>query len=181
MTDGRTGFLILGLLAEEPHTGYEIRKITEIRFRFFWSESFGQIYPALKKLEAERLVTSTLSGGRRKRMYAITATGRQELSRWLDKPAAAETARFEAILKFSFAWAMSPEKTREHIEDFRARQTENLGELEAFRQELESIPDPYGNHDIALMTIELGLATYKAWRDWSDRVLATRKAGGGNT
>ena len=44
----QTDYVILGLLAERPLSGYQIKKIIDIRFQFFWSESFGQIFPALK-------------------------------------------------------------------------------------------------------------------------------------
>jgi PadR family transcriptional regulator AphA len=31
-------------------SGYDIRKTVQESIRFFWSESYGQIYPALKRL-----------------------------------------------------------------------------------------------------------------------------------
>ena len=52
----QTDYVILGLLAEQPLSGYQIKKIVDIRFQFFWSESFGQIFPALKSLALAGLV-----------------------------------------------------------------------------------------------------------------------------
>ena len=52
----QTDYVILGLLAEQPLSGYQIKKIIDIRFSFFWSESFGQIFPALKSLASEGFV-----------------------------------------------------------------------------------------------------------------------------
>lgn len=172
MIRSRTSYLILGLLAESPRTGYEIRKITQLRYRFFWSESYGQIYPALRELESEGCILAVAQGPRGKRVYSITEAGLALFLRWIGEPAAEETARFEAILKVSFGWAMKPEALETLLRDFASRQERNLEQLRAFKIELESIPDHAGNHDIALMTIDLGLATYQAWKEWSDRALA---------
>ena len=52
----QTDYVILGLLGERPMSGYEIKKVVDIRFRFFWNESFGQIFPSLKRLLEEGLI-----------------------------------------------------------------------------------------------------------------------------
>ena len=55
--ESKTRFAILGLLCEGQLSGYDIKKLIDIRFKLFWNESFGQIYPELEKLEREGLVT----------------------------------------------------------------------------------------------------------------------------
>ncbi len=52
----KTRFVILGLLNEEPLSGYDMKKIIDIRMSFFWQESYGQIYPELAKLREEGLI-----------------------------------------------------------------------------------------------------------------------------
>jgi PadR family transcriptional regulator AphA len=47
---------LLGVLSLRPMSGYEIRQFMERSTSNFWSESFGQIYPALKRMLAEGLV-----------------------------------------------------------------------------------------------------------------------------
>ena len=51
-----TARVILGVLGLGPRTGYDIKKLTDVSTRFFWSASYGQIYPELKRLEAAGLV-----------------------------------------------------------------------------------------------------------------------------
>ena len=51
-----TARVILGLLAWQPQTGYEIKQVTDRSTRFFWGASYGQIYPELRRLEAAGLV-----------------------------------------------------------------------------------------------------------------------------
>jgi len=59
MKYNRTAYTILGMLSIEPNlsaSGYEIRKAIESTVGYFWGESFGQIYPTLKRLAAEGLI-----------------------------------------------------------------------------------------------------------------------------
>jgi DNA-binding PadR family transcriptional regulator len=46
----QTDYVILGLLSEAPMTGYTIKRLIDIRFKFFWNESYGQLYPELRAL-----------------------------------------------------------------------------------------------------------------------------------
>lgn len=42
----RTKYIVLGILALEPSTGYAINKMIKSSTNHFWNESPGQIYPA---------------------------------------------------------------------------------------------------------------------------------------
>src|ERR1035441_9620557 len=53
MTRNRTAYVLLGLLSIEPNqSGYDLRKAIESSVGYFWGESYGQIYPTLKRLAA---------------------------------------------------------------------------------------------------------------------------------
>src|SRR6266511_5517972 len=77
--------VVLGLLANRPLSGYDIKAIVDRSTRFFWAASYGQIYPELRRLEAEGLIEGrdAPAGGRRRRVYELTSTGRAELEAWL--------------------------------------------------------------------------------------------------
>ena len=74
--------ICLAILYDEDATGYEIRKMsTEGDYSYFVDASYGAIYPALQKLEADALVTSRVEqqdGKPAKKIYSITQTGRRE-------------------------------------------------------------------------------------------------------
>ena len=53
---GTTELAVLGALSVEPMSGYAVRAAITGTLGHFWSESFGQIYPTLARLESERLV-----------------------------------------------------------------------------------------------------------------------------
>src|SRR6516162_511612 len=73
---------VLGLLLRRPMSGYEVQRILQLNRTDLWAGILsGSIYHALKKLEAEGLVTLSVterSGNRARAIYAITAKGEVE-------------------------------------------------------------------------------------------------------
>jgi len=69
--------LILGLLAEKPHHGYEIIKALDERSKGFYVPSPGMVYPALTFLEEIGHATIEADGNRKR--YHITEAGQQHL------------------------------------------------------------------------------------------------------
>ena len=69
--------VILGLLSHEDLTGYDIKKRIDGAISFFWKGSFGNIYPALKDMETQGLISKndTSVGGRERITYKITEAG----------------------------------------------------------------------------------------------------------
>jgi PadR family transcriptional regulator PadR len=75
--------LILSLLAERPTYGYQIAKELERRSEGFFDVKEGTLYPALHRLERERLVTSeweVVVEGPSRKVYRITDQGRRALA-----------------------------------------------------------------------------------------------------
>ncbi len=69
--------LILGLLADKPHHGYEIIKALDERSKGFYAPSPGMVYPALTYLEEIEHATVETEGTRKR--YHITELGRRYL------------------------------------------------------------------------------------------------------
>ncbi len=59
---GKSKYVILGMLARMPLTGYTIKKWLENEYSHFWQESYGQIYPTLKILVAQGLAVCSDKG-----------------------------------------------------------------------------------------------------------------------
>jgi DNA-binding PadR family transcriptional regulator len=103
-------------------SGYDIRQILPESIGHFWSESYGQIYPALKALAAERLVTKKVErrkGKPDRNVYSLTEAGRRRLAAWLEIPIAPEVPRNEMLLKLFFGAHASPRVSREHVKAYR--------------------------------------------------------------
>ena len=75
--------LCLAILQQGDATGYEIKKMSvEGEYSYFVDASFGSIYPALARLEADGYVTvreETHPGKPARKIYSITEEGRAAL------------------------------------------------------------------------------------------------------
>ncbi len=75
--------LLLCLLEQQPMYGYQIVKELESRSQGYFKFKEGTLYPALHRLEESGLVTGkwqTLSNGRQRRYYYITAKGSAKMA-----------------------------------------------------------------------------------------------------
>jgi DNA-binding PadR family transcriptional regulator len=98
-------FVILGLIQNHPHTGYQIRKVFETTALGSQSKSPGTIYPALNRLQKLELVENTEDAENGKTKYQITKKGIESLIKWLTKPIEiwdVEGKRDELFLRFAF-------------------------------------------------------------------------------
>jgi DNA-binding PadR family transcriptional regulator len=77
---------VLGVLEARPMSGYELTRFFESASRWVWTAPQSQIYPLLKKLEDEDLITGQelIRGEKLKRTtYSLTPAGHEELLEWL--------------------------------------------------------------------------------------------------
>ena len=83
MKVGAVSLWLLILLSERPMYGYEIIRELEKRFSGYWKPKTGTIYPALEKLEQDKLVTSQREfreEGPDRKHYALAKKGEGKLS-----------------------------------------------------------------------------------------------------
>lgn len=168
----KTQYVILGLLTENPLSGYDIKKIIDIRFKFFWNESYGQIYPELKRMIEDELVEcETIDSDRGKQLYRITQKGFEVLKQWMALGPDTESFRLELLLKRYFAGIVNPEIMINHIQQFEFQHKQELNILNQFKHELETIDDPHHNHSHVLSVIDFGIKTNTAYLEWSKETI----------
>lgn len=184
--DQKTRFAVLGMLTLQPMSGYDIRNTIDATIAHFWNESYGQIYPILKKLEADGLITANRSNGSRNRHeYAITAQGRAALEVWLGTAPRKDIVRNELLLKLFFARNAPLDRSLSHLEQFRRSQVD---ELQHFRRmERDLVREHSGHADLPywLITLRFGLRHCEATIRWAEdsireiqkSALSKRKAG----
>ena len=81
-------YAILGLINRKPLTGYDITKEFNSGLVDFWYAKHSQIYPELKKLTDEDLISyETIIQGEKleKKLYTISEKGKKCLQKWLIK------------------------------------------------------------------------------------------------
>ena len=179
MEHKRTAYVILGILAIHDHqSGYEIRATIEQTVGFFWGESYGQLYPTLKRLVAEGLVVAEGSdtGSRVRRSYSITPAGREVLKQWLAVPFRDDPPRDEFLLKLFFGNEAAPGISIAHIREFQQKTRRFLDGL----LELEKLASAYSAHQPGfsywMLTLTYGLGQLRAALAWSESALATLTA-----
>ncbi len=75
---GEVYLVVLSLLAETPKHGYQLRKELSGRLGEQYQSSAGTVYPALKQLQKEGLITSRTEQGRY--VYRLSTTRRAPVS-----------------------------------------------------------------------------------------------------
>src|ERR1700674_1133075 len=124
---GPTSYVILGMLALGPRSGYDIKQLADFSTRHFWATSYGQIYPELRDLSTKGLIKSkdASKGTRQRTIYDLTPKGREVLRAWVADPVIKNLEiRDEMLLKLFFADAMSPKETVRHLEVMSRRHRE---------------------------------------------------------
>ncbi len=101
---------ILGLLAQRPRHGYELRAAFEalVGGEDIWEVKPAQIYTTLSRLEEGGLVLQKgveQEGGPEKRIYGLTIQGRAELETWFGTGVAGEHERDEFFVKLMLSLA----------------------------------------------------------------------------
>lgn len=168
---GKTKYVLLGLMARGPQTGYSIKKAIEYEYSHFWQESFGQIYPTLKNLVAEGLAESMdsqdLRDGRGQIAYAITEAGKSELKKWLSEAPDVEKLRYEILLKVSFGSSTEPEIVLEHLDEFIKRNDRLIREMDGFLEIFKNSVNRGSYFADSELTALCGKYLYTAMRDWA--------------
>jgi DNA-binding PadR family transcriptional regulator len=106
--------VLLGLLAEQSRTGYELERAIREDLDHVWRAEFSQIYPALARLRRAGWVHLKVLGprrGPRRNLYRVTAAGRRELRRWLVLPPAIR-GKDEGLARVAFFDALPPAERR---------------------------------------------------------------------
>src|SRR4051794_41925122 len=83
-----TSYVVLGLLdAAGRATPYDLKRLHAAGVGSFWSLNHAQLYAGPDRLtEAGYLTVERERGGRRRKLYELTAAGRRALEEWLPPP-----------------------------------------------------------------------------------------------
>ena len=102
-------FAVLGLLAESPLHGYELRKRLHGVLGPFRALSYGSLYPCLRRLEQQHLIeeappedAARRTGRRGRVVYRLTTDGKQRLAELLEEagPASFDDGGFDVHFAF---------------------------------------------------------------------------------
>ena len=162
-------YALLGALADQPRTGYELLKHFQQSLAYAWPASHSQIYPELARLLEDGLIEQTGSGARNSKTYAVTDAGIAEVRAWLRDTAPDRRVRSDAALRTFFLWLLEPAEAREQLEGERAYWRGVVDEFVHIREE------PTGHNKKARtfrIALEGGIRTVEARLAWLEDALA---------
>lgn len=156
---------VLGLLAEQPLSGYDLLKRFNSSFAFIWSAHQSQVYTELGHLERSGLIEVVGEGPRHRKEYAITQAGEAELRHWVVDVEPSDLYRNDEMLRVFFLWLVSPEEAASYFDEMRIRSEGRLAQLEALRA---TIPWDESPHDrYSQMALSFGISRMRALAEWA--------------
>jgi DNA-binding PadR family transcriptional regulator len=163
-----TAASILGLLAKQPRSGWELFAAFECSIGQFWSITRSQIYRELQSLGADGMIEIGASGARERRVCTITARGRETFEAWIAAMPGDELIRFPLLLATFFGDAMPLERLQAICAEHRGKHAAALAAYEAQYPEVAAL-EPF-----PAQALRFGIAyerTVLAWIDglpWMD-------------
>jgi DNA-binding PadR family transcriptional regulator len=164
---------LLGLLARNPASGYDLLKIFEISLANVWPATQSQLYAELGRLADAELVTVAAEGPRGRKEYAISDTGLAELHRWLTVVEPRKIVRSDMLLRVFFLGQVDSEQARAYLR----RQAEmSAEEHEKWEALAEVVAE--GEDDLSvfgLLSLEWGMrfsAMQREWAEWAEGEIA---------
>jgi DNA-binding PadR family transcriptional regulator len=170
--------VLLGMLAIEPMSGYDLGMTIRSSVGYFWNESYGQIYPNLKRLAAAGLVNSKTErhkGKPDRRVYSITKKGRERLKSWLSVEPQPEIPRNEMLLKLFFGEHVPAEVPMGYVEREAEVCRALLGFLEREAREGIDKNRHYPGAPYWRMAVRFGELEMRAHLLWADETLVELK------
>jgi DNA-binding PadR family transcriptional regulator len=182
---------VLASLLDGPASGYSLAKRMSISISNFWYVAPSQLYMELRRLEEAGLATARVMEQERrpnKRMYTLTAEGRDELARFTRTPASPTAIKDELLVKVQAADVGDPEAVAAALD---ARRAEAETQLEALENLVRKYLNGRDEGTFLKTTRRVGpylnmrrgcdfLRENIEWYRWSAEVLRARAGGGGS-
>lgn len=172
----KTKYALLGVLSLTSGSGYDLKKFCDSSIAHFWNENYAHIYPVLKNMEKEGLVskvTEQNEGRPPKSIYSITDKGRDELYQWLILPVEDSPHRFELLLKLFFSAEVPVENILEKLMAVKKKHENLREEYQKAEEQLKSDQSLKGDKGLPLWlsTISFGKYHAEAVLKWCDETV----------
>lgn len=164
---------VLGGLSVEPMTAYALREAIRDVLGHFWSESFGQIYPTLKTLEAEGHIQRRDGPRAKSSVFDITPSGTARLRELLAEPVQPTAPRNGLLLRLFFGRTLGRDRCRDLLSTARGDAERDLAYLEALLASLTESEGHLPDWPYIRLTILAGIHADRASIAWADEALAS--------
>ncbi len=159
-------FALLGLLAVEPASGYDLKRAINRSTYFIWNATGPQIYNTLHKLREEGCITSrslAQDGKPNKQIHTITARGRTRLEEFMSEPIQASVTRDEVLLRIFFGNFAGKKVIRRELGSYLQRIRHECAYLEATEARINAHPGrKHEARRFQLLSLRIKVAQYRA-------------------
>jgi DNA-binding PadR family transcriptional regulator len=169
------GYALLGLIHQQPSSGYDLRKTFAETAMGSFSNSPGAIYPALERLEKRGSIKGKVEDGaglRRRRVYRLTASGEREFKQWLSQPVTRGeviSGIGELMLRFAFMeHAMGAKAAIAFLRKLRVELNAYVPVLKQFLEENGPRMPLSG-----MLALDSGIRNYETLQQWVDYATQT--------
>ncbi|ERP92889.1 PadR family transcriptional regulator [Alcanivorax sp. P2S70] len=162
---------ILVLLQDQEASGYDLAREFANSIGLVWNATHQQIYLELGKLNEKDMVKFRhipQDGKPDKKMYRITEEGRDELIRWLRKPAAPPRIRDAFMVKIAGGALSDPSSILRELEDQADLRRERLNTFEDLARKLDDRDSDKNMY--TYLTLRRGILDQQAWLNWAEEV-----------
>jgi len=167
---------ILVLLQDQEASGYDLAREFANSIGLVWNATHQQIYLELGKLNDQSMVKYRhipQDGKPDKKLYRITDEGRDELIRWLRKPAAPPRIRDAFMVKIAGGDLSDSASILRELDDQTDLRRERLNTFESLASKLD---DTSRDRDLfTYLTLRRGILDQQAWLHWADEVRSALK------
>ena len=167
----QTELAVLCVLGVQPMTGYAVRAAIRDQLGFFWSESFGQIYPTLSALATLGQVEKREGARPGSSVYALTDQGRARMLELLEQPDTPTPRRDGLMLRLFFGRSLGPDACRALVEATLTTARARLAEYEGVRAAIAADPEYTEHKAYWLMTLSAGEHSSRAAIAWATETL----------
>jgi DNA-binding PadR family transcriptional regulator len=168
--------VLLGMIFTQPSSGYDLKRRFATSPMGVYQPSSGTLYPALGRLERRGLLrTEALrpaAGGRPRRVYRLTADGRQAHLGWIGEPVRPETVAQDLGLHLLRFVLMADVLPPDEVLAFLASLRTALAGFVAALEQAAAGPDVAAS-PAARLAVEHGLAVHRASLAWTGQAIST--------
>jgi PadR family transcriptional regulator AphA len=168
-------FALLGLLAVEPASGYDLKRAINRSTYFIWNATGPQIYNTLHKLREEGYLTSEVlaqTSKPDKQIHTITASGRAALEKFMSEPIRASVTRDEVLLRIFFGNFASKKTIKRELALYLDRIRRERAYMEATEARINAHPGrKHEARRFQLLSLRIKVAQIRAMEQELERFL----------
>jgi PadR family transcriptional regulator, regulatory protein AphA len=170
-------YLLMGLLREQPISGYDLYRQFTTTVSHFWTADQSQVYRALYRMVEQGWVEAEVVAGHNapnKKVYHLTEAGHAALHTWLQTPYEDDPPREGWLGQIFFANYLTDDEVKQLLHLYASHLRAQMSELQALYQSLVAA---FGDGSLSrplfyrFATLEYGIARHRFELDWIETLI----------